>query len=193
MGNDSRRCTIEGCESLRVGWGWCNKHWKRWKTHGDPMFTKMPTRVSGTPDERFWAKVDAEGDCWEWTAGKKDGYGTFYVSPEQPGTTAHRYAWTTLVGEIPDDKEIDYLCRNRACCNPDHLEVVTHQENMRRTYAPTAWIRKAAAERTHCPKNHPYSGDNLIMEGGGRRCRICKNITQNATYYRRKARNNDSQ
>ena len=28
-----------------------------------------------------------------------------------------------------------------------------------------------------CPKNHPYSGENLINDGGGRRCRICKNET----------------
>lgn len=33
---------------------------------------------------------------------------------------------------IPNDMEIDHLCRNPGCCNPDHLELVTHAENNRR-------------------------------------------------------------
>lgn len=32
-----RICSIEGCESYVVGWGWCRSHYKRWKKHGDPL------------------------------------------------------------------------------------------------------------------------------------------------------------
>lgn len=34
--------------------------------------------------------------------------------------------------------ELDHLCRRPACCNPDHLEPVTHRTNMRRAYAREA-------------------------------------------------------
>jgi len=193
MNHDTRLCTIEGCERKIVARGWCYRHYDRWRKHGDPMKTLTPTRVVGTPEERFWAKVDASGDCWEWTASKhKDGYGLFRPHSNETMTRAHQFAWTTLVGPVPEGLELDHLCRNPACVNPDHLEPVTHRENMRRTSATTVWVKKAARERTHCPQNHEYSGDNVIMDGGYRKCRTCVNKRQNEYYQRRKMRNEDA-
>ena len=34
-----RICKIEDCSSKHYARGWCSKHWKRWWTHDDPMFT----------------------------------------------------------------------------------------------------------------------------------------------------------
>lgn len=76
----------------------------------------------------FWSQIEV-GDCWLWTGGKsRDRYGKV----EYMGTpwTLHRLIWTMLVGDIPEGMEVDHLCKTRLCCNPDHLEVVTHQENM---------------------------------------------------------------
>ena len=70
--------------------------------------------------ERFWSKVDANGDCWLWTASiRRDGYGAFRLN----GRTkyAHRLAWEALIGPIPDGRQIDHLCRARRCVNPDHM------------------------------------------------------------------------
>lgn len=79
------------------------------------------------------AKADeTEGTrCWIWTGAKgADGYGNVRYR----GTVwrAHRAAYTILVGAIESGLELDHLCRVRACVNPDHLEPVTGEENIRR-------------------------------------------------------------
>lgn len=45
---------------------------------------------------------------------------------------AHRDAYIRAYGPIPPGLEIDHLCSVRACVRPDHLEAVTHWENVRR-------------------------------------------------------------
>jgi hypothetical protein len=95
------------------------------------MVTKLPFKVAGTPEERFWAKVDANGVCWEWLAGKlPTGYGSFRVNGKS--LYAHRFAWETLMGPIPAGLVLDHLCRNPSCVNPDHLEPVTDKVNINR-------------------------------------------------------------
>lgn len=89
---------------------------------------------AGTQEwERFWSKVDTAGDCWEWTASRtSNGYGQFRNPRLNRPVRAHRVAWETLVGPVPDDLVCDHLCRNRLCINPDHIELVTRGENTRR-------------------------------------------------------------
>lgn len=115
--------------------------------------------------ERFWSKVDKRGpdECWPWTrATHREGYGAWHWrdADGQHGTPAHRMAYTLAVGPIPQGMEIDHLCRVRACCNPAHLEPVTHHENMARAGA----FRAAQHERgSHC---------------GSKRCRRCSGPKQ---------------
>lgn len=91
--------------------------------------------IRGSLTDRFWPKVDASGDCWEWTAARNpEGYGR--IGAGGTGSRilhAHRVAWELLVGPIPVGYEVDHLCRNRGCVNPDHLEPVTKLENIRRS------------------------------------------------------------
>jgi len=68
-------------------------------------------------------------DCWNW--GKPcfpQGYGILYTAPRK-FSPAHRWVYEHLIGPVPEGKEIDHLCRNRNCVNPEHLEPVTHREN----------------------------------------------------------------
>lgn len=88
-----------------------------------------------TREERFFQKVSlpAPGDtsaCWNWTAGSSEGYGTFW----QDGGSryAHIVSYELRNGSVPPGLELDHLCRNKACVNPEHLEAVTHRVNMRR-------------------------------------------------------------
>src|SRR5690554_1231498 len=90
-------------------------------------------KLTEKDERRFWVKVglpDPETGCMEWTASKPRGYGNFGLNGQV--LRAHRISYSLCVGPIPQGLEIDHLCRNRSCVRPDHLEAVTHSENMRR-------------------------------------------------------------
>ena len=128
-----------------------------------------------TVDERFWSKVDATGNCWEWTAYKGPlGYGKFTVTVDGKWVKthhAHRFAYEALVGSVPDGLDLDHLCRNPGCVNPDHLEPVTHRLNLMRS--PRSLLTRNLA-KTHCPAGHPYDERNTFL-----------NRRKNGTYFRR--------
>lgn len=138
-------------------------------------------------EERFFSKVDALGPCWEWTAStNKAGYGRFRY--EGGARLAHHVCHLLMVGPLPEGLEPDHLCRNPPCVNPDHLEWVTHRENMRRSHS-TKLLGRMHRSKTECPKGHPYDEKNtLIRPSGWRKCRACDNAEKRARYHRKKER-----
>jgi hypothetical protein len=158
-------------------------HYSRVRVHGDPH--RIGRVVYGTAEERFWPKVDVSGVCWEWTAGKNvDGYGKFNLAGDEATCVlAHRWLYEHRVGPVPEGMELDHLCRNRACVNPDHLEPVAHVENVLR--GVSQWALNAA--KTHCVKGHPYTPENTARQAnGGRRCRTCQREWSRAHKARKK-------
>lgn len=143
-------------------------------------------------EEAFWNLVDIRDGCWEWL-GDHSPNGYPYTVREKQGENkgkrrgAHRVAYEYLKGSIPEGFDLDHLCRNRGCVNPDHLEPVTRRENLLRGKTiPAHNIKK-----THCPRGHSYEGVNLRIErtvsGVGRACRECKR-RRNREAKRRQAR-----
>ena len=119
-------------------------------------------------EARFWRHVNKADDCWLWAAQTSDGYGRFSVNGRS--TRAHRFAWEMRHGPIPDERQIDHLCRVRRCVNPDHMELVDNRTNVLRGVGLTA----QNARKTHCDAGHLLSGENLYDGDGRRQCRACK-------------------
>jgi hypothetical protein len=116
--------------------------------------------------------VKNDKGCWLWTRRINDnGYGRIKISGVD--NLAHRLFYELHKGEIPSDLQIDHLCRNRACVNPEHLEAVTQRVNMLRGIGPAA----TKSKQTHCIRGHELAGENLrFFRNGCRWCRECKRI-----------------
>lgn len=132
--------------------------------------------------DRFAEKVALdEGGCLVWMASRNNsGYGTFAAGGRR-STTAHRWSYEHHYGPIPTGLQIDHLCRNPLCVNPDHLEAVTPLTNLKRG--------TGSASKTHCPAGHPYAGDNLriVKATGHRVCVTCRRANDRRYHYSKKA------
>lgn len=152
----------------------------------DPDITVGMFQVPGTSQtfaRRVFAHVDASGDCWEWRGAKTNGYGVINRGGEGAGNEqAHRAVWLLLVGEIRDGFQLDHLCRNHSCVNPDHLEPVTAEENKRRGFSPAVLYSK----RKTCEFGHPLDG--IRRDRGHRYCITCDRDQQRRRYHERKKR-----
>ena len=101
----------------------------------------------------LWKKqivINEQTGCWDWVGTKcPDGYGkvNFYGTD----VSAHQLLWRLFCGSVEAGKEIHHKCHNRACCNPAHLEPVTHSENVARSVAR----RIAKGERTKHYRKRP--------------------------------------
>lgn len=139
---------------------------KRTRTRSFPNARTLPEALS------LRIEPTASG-CWEWLGARRAaGYGIFTWRGRS--NCAHRWVWRVFVGTDIEGLELDHLCRNRACVNPDHLEPVTHGENIRRSAPYIArGMDNHNGAKTHCPQGHAYDEANTYRHDGRRKCRIC--------------------
>lgn len=130
--------------------------------------------------DRLMAKRVIKDGCWEWTGWHNNlGYG--YISWNGQDRPVHRLIME-LLGRVPDpDFDVDHLCRNPGCWDPDHLEAVPHQVNIR---------RGKAATKTACKYGHDWNDPHNVRtrRTGERYCAECDRQQCRERYARRKAR-----
>jgi len=123
------------------------------------------------PFDRLLARCEWVGDCLVFTGKNVRGYGQFRpgTRPSDPLVYVHRWIYETTVGPIPDEHDVDHVraagCVSEACINPEHLEPVTHAENMRRARLTTC--RSGRHDLTD-PANQRWDGN-----GNRRGCAVC--------------------
>ena len=138
----------------------------------------MRTYNTGTVTDRLRAgsRADVSG-CTVWRRYRTPkGYGLITVDGKK--RRVHQVAYELVNGPVPPGLEIDHLCRNHACLDPEHLEAVTHRENMLRGVSFNG-------QKTHCTHGHEFTEANtrwLSRIGGGRNCRTCQRTRARARY-----------
>lgn len=164
---------MDGCTNVQHGKGVCRPHYmKCWRGQLEwPEYTRPP---EPTAEQRFWQKVDKRqpDECWPWMASMlRNGYGQF------DHTTAHRFAMMASGFDVGSDEVVDHLCRNRACVNPAHLEIVPQAVNVARGYGPNLAAtarRDEARVRTHCKRGHAMTPENTYTAPSHPTWRVCR-------------------
>ena len=137
-----------------------------------------------TPFERVMARVEKEPDgCWSWTGPVLRGYGSMFVAIGSSPQRVHRIVWQELRGVIAAGLQLDHLCRNTRCVNPDHLEPVTPLTNTLRSNGIAALNTK----KTECPQGHAFTAENTYLFRGKRACLVCRKAASKRGSDRRKA------
>lgn len=150
------------------------------------MRLKLTDEIFNYYGAGFLSHIDKTENCWTWTGAKavKNArhtpvyYGEYAIRfPRIEKYYAHRFSYEFFKGPIPDGFQIDHVCKNTLCVNPDHLEAVTPKTNVLRGNT----IAAKNKTKTHCPKGHPYDIKNtyIVRKYGRemRECRICRKIS----------------
>lgn len=159
-------CSVADCNRNAIARSWCDRHYRRWKSTGDPVGRRPwgggRKKSTVPPDERFWQRVVKSDTCWVWTgAHTRFGYGRWYYDASIPPVFAHRYVYAQLVGPIPENLCVLHRCDNPPCVRPDHLWLGTRTDNAadrdakgRNRHVTPAPERRATGDRSG-PRLHP--------------------------------------
>jgi hypothetical protein len=131
----------------------------------------LPYITDRTRVARVTNRVTRDGSgCWV-VSGSVASNGYPHVGFDWEKQSTHRVMFEEWYGPIPDGLEIDHICRNKRCCNPEHLEPVPPAENFLRGEHPTA----VAVRTGRCYRGHELTEENTVWYRNGKRtCRQCR-------------------
>jgi len=103
----------------------------------DSFLIIMTSRRAGRTMASLKAIFDRcrwEGTCLLWQGsdsgtGRGGGYGR--IKYDGANFAVHRLVYQLVYGPISPRKQVDHSCNNRLCCNPDHLQHMTHKKNQK--------------------------------------------------------------
>lgn len=118
-----------------------------------------------------------DNGCWIWGLNiDRDGYGKF--TRPKISSYAHRASYKIFKGFIPENYDVDHICWNPSCCNPDHLRLLPKVVNRR---------FQRSSFHAHCKNGHKMAGRNVVFHGGRKVCRSC--VNQRARDYAERKKN----
>jgi hypothetical protein len=142
----AKPCAVDGCKKLSVSRGWCRAHYLRWRRLGDPLAAGVIGAPRQPVEPRFLARLGEpnERGCREWQGARQPtGYGEITVNGKS--ATTHRLAWELAHGPIPTGMCVCHHCDNPPCCEPSHLFLGTHKDNMQDAAKKGRWPHQKKA------------------------------------------------
>jgi hypothetical protein len=116
-------CSVDYCNKPVKTKGFCEMHYYRLRRNGALHYKKSNAK-----------KVDftiTDTGCFECTTHAKLSTGYYLMMYNYQRKSLHRHVYEEMFGEIPEGLVVRHKCDNRGCINPEHLELGTHQDNMR--------------------------------------------------------------
>ena len=133
-------------------------------------------KITAKAEARFRSSViigKRESDCWDWS-GYIDDKNRARFNLERKNIPASRVAFEILRSPIPSGLHVLHTCDNGRCVNPAHLFLGTNLDNVKDMCKKG---RHANMVKTHCPRGHSYSPDNIYFNKYGERtCKTCKRL-----------------
>lgn len=168
-------CSVGTCAGVPVGHGYCNAHYLRFKKHGTPgdertgpAFAQrsVSRAVRDSNHKEVLAlleskcRVGADG-CWVWTGANANGYGRVGTGTNGKSDFTHRVAMAAHMGvdlAAIEPNPVHHKCANNACCNPEHLQLVTSQDNLAEMMQRQTYLKRIKALEDalrELDNNHP--------------------------------------
>jgi hypothetical protein len=140
-----------------------------------PILEGLTEKLIDNLKERLFKYSEREPNtgCWIWTGElNQQKYGRIGIrwQGKHRNVLAHRASYELEKGTIPPGLELDHVCRQPLCINPDHLKPCHRRENFLNSRAPA----RMNLMKTHCPKGHAYENNLYIFPDGRRECKTCK-------------------
>jgi hypothetical protein len=131
---------------------------------------------------RVWERIIPEPTtgCWLWLGTEVKSYPkvSVVVNGVKKLVATHRLVYEAAHGPL-GSLQIDHKCNTPMCVNPDHLQAVTAQQN----------LRLRSLRLVVCRRGHPLTPDNIVSYGTAvRTCKTCRNDSVTKSEAKRKAR-----